>query len=340
MKTITESNSTKKEILTAYNEALAQAKLREAGMSDPSKEVFAKKTGEVLDKANTVTFSIEDQIAGLKKHVSTILGDLSTNIAEEITTYENVKNAIALKESELKELFAIEKEAFTLTALVNSNSSVRDEFRTTLAEEKAKGNLELDELRKQLVAIRDVHYLDTENYDDEIEKGRERAQEQYSYDFKRTKKLDNDAWTDDKNAREKVLADAEVVIKNKLTDIVAREEKIDVLEAKVAEIPLLIASATKDGETAGEKHAAVGFGFEKRSIESKANSEKSILENKIEMLTERVERQQTENDQLKSDLKDAYAKIQETAKASVEAGANIRTIASYESMAKNNGNQK
>jgi hypothetical protein len=335
MKTLTEGNSTKKEILEAYNQVLNLLKQKDASISDPAKEVFVKKSGETLEKANTtVGISIEDQIAGLKKSVTSILGNLSTDIAEEIQTFNTIKDAIKLKEDELKELFDIEKEAFTLTALVNANNEISDQFKVTFSEQKLKAQLELEELRKSLKEARDAHYLEIENYDDEIEKGHARAQEQYIYDFNRTKQIENDAWTDDKNAREKVLADKELVVKTKSAELVVREEKLNELEVKVAEIPVLIAAAVKDGEVAGEAKAKVGFGFEKRAIESKAASEVSILENKIEMLDERNDRQQSEIDILKADLKEAYAKIQEISKASVEAGANVRTISSLESMVK------
>lgn len=341
MAKVSENSNTKKEIFTAYTEVLALLKEKDSLISDPVKEVAFKKSGETLERANTtVNMSIEDQIADLKKSMANILGNLSTDITEEIEKFSNIKDAITIKEGELKELFDIEKEAFTLTALVNTNNEVREQFRATFAAEKLKGQLELEELRKMLKEAKDAHYLEMENYDDEIEKGRARNQEQYNYDFKRVKQIDNDKWSDEKSTREKALSEKETIATTKLTDLVVREQKVDALETKVVEIPTLVATATKEGEVAGEKKAAIGFGFEKRAIEAKATSDKLILENKIEMLEERSGRQQDEIDQLKADLKEAYAKIQETAKASVEAGANLRTLAGYEAMVKNTGNQK
>jgi uncharacterized FlaG/YvyC family protein len=112
------------------------------------------------------------------------------------------------------------------------------------------------------------------------------------------------------------------------------------LEAKVKEIPTLVEEAKTKAYDEGKKKAGTEYAFEKRAIEANARSEKAILESKVEMLEDTVDRQNEEIRRLNSDLKDAYAKINDTARATVEAQANARMVNSLESIARDKNNQK
>ncbi len=334
MKIVTENN-TKKEILSAYSEALELLKASEGIIVDPAKEMSMKKAGETLTKATeTVGLNVEDQIAKLQKSVASILGNLANSFTEEIKTFNDLQEAIALKESELKELFDIEKEAFALTALVNANRETKDKFKAAFDEDKARMQAELDQLKADLKAEKAAHLNETYLQDEEVKRKRARDQEEYTYDFARKKQLDDNDWEDEKKVREKQLSELESEVKTRLELVTTREETIDDLKAKVEEIPQLVDAARKAGEAEGEKKAGTSFGFEKRAIESKTTSEKTILENKVAMLEAQLNKANDELTRLNEDLKTAYSKIQETATAAIESQANSRMVNSLEALVK------
>lgn len=348
-KKITYNGNTKQEIFDAYNTLLGQIKEQNSAKVDPVAEVAAKRTGETLTKAEkTVSLSVEEQIASLQKNVAGALANLSTSFAAEITAFQNVQEAIKLKQAELKELFDIEAEAFTLAALVNTNQVVKDEFEAEMAEKREEAKNQLAEIQKSISEARANFEAELKAEKASIAQERAREKEVYEYEFKRTKQKNLDQLRDELAAERKEfeaeleetnaeLAAREKVVSEKEAAIEIREEKMEDLEAKVAAFPEREATireeATKEGRAAEAKTAAIKESYLKKEYEG----QRAIFENKIEMLEAALKAEQAKNATIADKLDEAYEKIQAMALASVEGS---KTQAAMSEIARSLGAQQ
>lgn len=322
-------NSTKDQIYAALQDTIKQLQAAQANKVDPAGEVAAKKTAQTLEKASTtVDGSVADKIAALQKNIVTVLGGLSGQLTEEIDTFNNLQEAIKLKEAELKEVFGIETEAFALAALINTQNEQREKFAVEMDEKRAVLRADLDELNKAIQQKR----IDIQNETAELkaaaQKERQRDKEQYDYDFNRDKTIAKNALADELAAERKAfdeqieaerkrLQEEKEELVEREEEVAAREEKIDELEAKVAAIPEREAKIREEVEAQTRKDeqrvAAIKDSYAKKDAENA----KAILDNKVEMLEKALVAEQLKNAELSTKLDTAYEKIQNMALASV-----------------------
>lgn len=153
-KKITERD-TKATILKALREAEKKIAELEKGKLDAAKEAKKKKEAEITNKADQLMEgNIEGKITDLSKSVVQLLTKIDSDLKEQTKNLQTVKEAIAIKEAELKELFDIEKQAHTLAGLVNAHQELKLSQEKELAEEKEKATNELEEIKKQIEIAR------------------------------------------------------------------------------------------------------------------------------------------------------------------------------------------
>ena len=140
-------SSTKQEMLDAYNVVLKELKEKEEVELRPEKKLEEKKKVEILKVADSVSAlsvdGIAKEIAGLRADVAKTLGQISDNVEGEADKFRKVTQAVQLKEGELQELYAIEKEAVTLAALVEAQQRKRQEFDSRMAQDKEDAQREM-----------------------------------------------------------------------------------------------------------------------------------------------------------------------------------------------------
>lgn len=322
-------NNTKKEILEAYHAVTERLKEAENQKLDPLKEQKNKTTLQTLSQAaETASASVEDQIASLQKNVAGILGNLSNSFSEEIKKYNTLREAIKLKEEELKELIDIEKEAFTLAGLVNTRKEMSAKFDADHAQKQEEYTAALNEIVQEMNQLK----LDTQA---EINKMKEaarlervREQEEYHYNFKRKKQQDFDTLNDEleevrKNATQnidaqyaKLAADQKDILEREKA-VETREEKMEELEAKVAEFPIREAEIRAEVEEKVRKEEAKTAAIKENYAKKQAENEKLVSDAEIKLLKESLQEEKNKNAALAEKLDKAYEKIQGMALASV-----------------------
>ena len=120
--------STKATIWAAYEASLKKSEEKEKAIHNPEKIAEVQVNTATVKKAEAIKTSTLDNI------VEKIQKDIE-KANDEVNKYQEIKEAIKIKNNELKELFEIETNAFSLTALINAQEEARQEF---LAEMKAK----------------------------------------------------------------------------------------------------------------------------------------------------------------------------------------------------------
>lgn len=310
--------NTKQELFDAYESALKELEQVKALKESPA---------DVMEEKRKV--AMEENAA---KAVE------SSVFSEEITQqYKDLQESIDSKKAVLKELYDIEANASSLAAIINAMKEKQYQLE---ADYKAR-KVELDneykdevdknqtELKEMQEAITQVRKEVRDARADELEKvhiERKREEEEYAYNLKRQRKIENDAWEDEKAEREKILNDKEAAADNMFAEAEAKLDELEELREKVAEIPNLIANAEKEGREAGQKEAAKEYGYKKTKYEKEKEYEIGKLEDKASMLEEKLAQEESKAVALQEKLDEAYSKMNTLASDTVKANGAVRIM--------------
>lgn len=322
------SKATKKD-LTDYIEAL-EVQIQ----ADEEKVEDLKTANEKLRKAKVLagadgTIESDLSISGLMGSLATKLGEVEENVSTAKEKYTELLEAVGLKEAELKNLFKIETSAYTLSALLVGQEKAREDFIAEKEEILAKHKEELEGVKAAIVEMQVVEKKRRDEYVKETLKSRERSEEEYNYEFERTKTKKLNDLSDELSAKrtkfEKEVAEQKEEIE-KLTEDV--ENRVDAIESKEKEfneyktafeempnvIEEKVATAIEETKEKVAKEYTMKNVFAERHL-------KKDIEHKseqIEDLKETIEQLKADKVKLENQVTAAYNRVQEVAIASVD----------------------
>ena len=310
--------STKQEIMEAYEEAMKKIAESESGKDDPVAVAKAENDKKIIESAQMIA---EDNI-------------LNPVIIER---YENLKTAIEMKNKELQELYGIETKANSLVAMINA-------YKDKEIELKDKYNARTKELddeftKKELILKEEIASLEKSKEDlinkiqnesneltKSLNKKHKREEEEYEYNLKRSRKVENDRWEDEKAAREKELTEREAAVKADEAELADRTSYIEELEKKVEGIPELIQDAKDKAFADGKAKADKSNAFEVRTLKQQNDYNTQILEDKVDRLYSEVDSLKAEKANLQAKLDDAYAQMRELAAETVKSTGGVKIL--------------
>lgn len=340
MTTVT-SKSTKDVIWGEVEKLRLQIATMKQNKLDPAADAKAKQDVTTISKAeHAVAISVDKVLLELNASITKILVEAAGVVTGSVDDYTEINDAIELKRQELADLFQVEKELLDLAAIVNTKEALAAQYDATHKERVANAEAKMNDLEESYITRRSEYNRTLEIQRTEDAAARKRDQEEYKYNFDRNKKIENDAWSDTKAAREKELEAEAQILEVKAAALEVEKAEIDSLKAKVAEIPTLIADAASDAAAAARKSAETGFGIERNYLKKDSENEKALSESKIGTLESTILdlRAQLVSANMKLDA--AYGEIKDMAAKTVEAAGNSRMIASLENMVKEKSNNK
>ncbi len=123
------SSNTKKEMLDAFK--ILTEKLTEKAQTELKPEIAQKtmKEKEIVKTADAASKEgIIKRVYDLKDEIGKALTGLAAKMEDEKEHYTKIKEAIAIKNNELKEIFEIETSAFSLAALLEAQKHKKEAF--------------------------------------------------------------------------------------------------------------------------------------------------------------------------------------------------------------------
>lgn len=301
------SKSTKSQILDAYNKAIKKLNEIEASKDDPVSQRESQMKKE--------TFEAADKIVAM--------GILNPEITGQ---YKSLELAIEMKKNELKDLYDLEAEANSLTAMINAHKDTQRELEEEAKENKKAIEAGIKALEAELKAKEEEVENEVAEERERVSKIRQREEEEYQYNLKRKRQLEDDEWEDNKKARESVIASKEEDLVNKAKDLSEKETYIADLEDKVASISDQVASAYEEGKKEGKAKADKSNAFEVRSLETKHEYEVQNLQNQIDRLEKDLETEKSKNNDLQNKLDDAYTQMRELATNTVQSVGGVKIL--------------
>ena len=314
--------NTKKEMLEAYNALVKQLSKKEESELPPEELKEKKRKEEIMKEVDTLNSAdVIKSIAALKAEIGNLLATISNKMEEEVNKYVKIKEAILLKEKELQEIYEIEKNAFTLSALIELQSQKRIEFENEMKQKREVFELEMKESKARFEEEKKLQEAKIKEEIENEEKRRKREKEEFEYSFKRQQQIEKDKFEDEKSKLKKQLQEERESFERELSQ---REAKISQREEELVNLRNSVSSFPKEMESAVSK--AIKETTEKLNSERKNaeefqkkifEGERNVLKTKIEALEKRVQEQNEEITRLSRYLDEAYQKIQNIAVKSI-----------------------
>lgn len=310
--------STKAEIMEAYKAAKAKLDAQAQLTDDPVKAAMVEKETATLASADDI---VTQDI-------------LNPNI---VAKYNDLKDAISIKQGELKNLYNLDAEANSFVAMVNAYKAKEIELKEKYDEKvkelnnnhdvkAAELNDDINNLKQEKNDILNSIKKESDELKAALRKEREREEEEYDYNINRNRKAADDDWTDKVTKREKELNERIAAVRADEAEIAEKTAYIEDLEKKVKEIPQMLQEATEEGIKKGKADAAKSNAFEIRYLKQENEYKVKDLTNQISKLLEDVSSLTNEKMSLLGKLDDAYTQMRELAADTVRSTGGVKIL--------------
>lgn len=315
-------SNTKKEMLAAYNALVKQLQDKKEGELAPLARKEEKKSKEITKAVDSLApGGIVKSIGELKTEMGNLLNRISNAMEEEVNKYVKVKEGIEIKEKELREIYEIEKNAQTLTALIESHAQKGEEFENEMSNKKEEFDRQMNQSRQEWEREKKLNEIKQKEFEEAEKKRRQRQKEEFEYSFKRQKQAERDKFEDEKTRLKKEMkANKEAAEK----DLAEREARIAEKEDELNDMRNEVNSFPKKLESAANKaikETTEKYNLERKNAQELQNKvfegERNVLLTKIETLEKRVKEQNEQIIRLSQQLDEAYQKIQNIAVKSI-----------------------
>lgn len=320
--------STKGKIYDAYLKAQKQIEALESQQLNPTKILEAKKNENTLTQAAEVAdTSVDSVIDTLGQAIDSALTNLKAEFEQKVGTFNNLDEAIKLKQAELEEIYGIQRQADTLAALFDAHEATKKKHDTENQEQLSDHRAKLADLQLQIKNTQEEYIQVLAAQRKKLAQEQERAQSEFDYDFARHKKKKEDELADYIAAEHKAIANEKAAVAAREDAVEKREESIEALEEKVNAIPSLIEEASEAAAEKAKKDAERSAHFERRAIESKKDAEIQVLEHQVDLLKQSLESEKENHAKTADQLAEAYGRLEKVSIASVEGAKQQETVA-------------
>jgi colicin import membrane protein len=337
-------SNTKQEMLDAYNELQQQLQEKREAELKPEEKIEEKKAMKLVETGDSLSIDgVMKEIGNLKLEMGKVFTGLADQLQQEVSKYNAVKQAIAIKEEELKEIFEIQKTASSLNALLEAQRRKRDEFEEEMAERKEELTQEIETMRLEWEKEKKLNTLEIKERVSAETKQREREKEEYQYALQRERQLVRNQFEDEKAGYEEEKARLEKEITEKREgmerEFAAREESIRQSEQELKELRGKVAAfpGELDATVAREVKVAV----ERAKLEAKnreellskeSEGERNVFATRIAALENKVKEQSETITKLAQQHEKAYSQVQEIAIRAVEGSSGAKALSSLQQL--------
>jgi hypothetical protein len=322
------------ELVTEAEKSVAQRKEAEA---KPEERIAAKAVSEAVAAADAISSeNVVRLISELKSTMTRTLTELSDRLEEEIGKYTRIRRAIAAKESELQEIYEIQRSASTLMAFLDVQERKQEEVERVFQAEKEQLDREITTARAEWEKEQKQHEQETKERDAAEQKRRQREQEEYKYAFARDQQLARDQAGDAMAAAQKEWAERKTQQEREWAE---RERALAAGERELAELRARVTGFEDELKMARERAAAEAterltqqHEAAQELLRRQMEGEKSVLATKIAALERRVQEQAEQLSRLEQQAEKAYTQVQEIAVRAIEGSANTKQLANLQQL--------
>jgi hypothetical protein len=322
------------ELVGDAEKGIAQRKETEA---KPEERIAAKSVSEAVAAADAISSEgVVHLISELKSTMTRTLTQLSDRLEEEIGKYARICRAITAKESELKEIYEIQRSATTLLAFLETHERKQEEMERDLQAEKEQLDREIETTRVEWDKERRQHEQEIKERDAAEQKRRQRELEEYKYSFAREQQLARDQLSDEAAAAQKEWAQRKSQQEREWAErekaLAAGEQELAELRARAAGFAQELKAATERAAVDAVERAQQQHKGAQELLRRELEGEKNVLATKIAALERTVQEQTEQLSRLEQQAEKAYAQVQEIAVRAIEGSASTKQLANLQQL--------
>ena len=312
--------STKDQILSAYNEVVDL--LQENHMQNPQEEKKKADEREVVQKSSQASLEgIVSHLANLKITLTKQVDTLSEGLVGEFDKLTELKQAIAIEQRHLQELYEIKETAHTLSALLLLQKEQTEKFELKIKAEQEQFAKDMED--KKITWNKKQADLETSYTElkEKLEKQRKREEEEYKYALEISRRQESQDYALKKELLERELEEKrqDLIQKEALLD--SRLQEVNELKEKVGKFPEELAKEIEktvhDITQKLEEHHKFAVTLKDKEIEG----ERNLLLQKITSLEAKVKEQAALIVQLTQKANDSIDQVQAIACKALEASS-------------------
>jgi len=329
--------STKSEILNAYNELLK--KIQDSKQENPKAEQEKKVKETTVENAARLTDEeIIGAISSLKLSLNSKLDKIEDDLTSERQKLARIREAIAVEDQRLKDLYQINAGADSLAAILAAQREKKEEFELEMAARKS----ELEEQNKQEKLNRDKETKLWEEKRKEAEealkKQRTREEEEYKYNLQLARKKDKDEYEQKKAKLEQDLIQKmesfESGIKVREQTVASAEKELAELRAKAENFPAELEKAVQTAIKETTVQLEKDHKFEKQLLLKDHDGEIKLKNQQIESLMAKIKDLETQLEQAYNKAESAENNSKEITLKAIQSSGQIKIIEKEESRRK------
>jgi hypothetical protein len=322
------------ELVADAEKTVAERKESEA---KPEERIAAKAVGEAVAVADALSSEGVVRLIGeLKSTMLRTLTQLSDRLEEEIGKYSRVCRAIAAKDSELEEIYEIQRSASTLLAFLETHQRKQEEMERNLQAEKDQLQHEIETTRAEWEKERRQHEQETKERDAAEQKRRQRELEEYKYTFAREQQLARDQSGDELAVAQKEWAERKSQLEREWGErekaLLAGERELAELRARTAAFAQELKAATERAAAEAVERAQQQHKAAEELLRRELEGEKNVLATKIAALERTVKEQAEQLSRLEQQAEKAYTQVQEIAVRAIEGSASTKQLANLQQL--------
>ncbi len=323
--------NTKKELLEAYDDLVSKIKEQQELQLNPQKIAEEKSQTEIVQKVDGVNLdSVVKTINELKSGISSSLNNIEVKLEKEVKKYEDIQKAIEVKENEIKEIFEIEKSAYTLAALIESQNQKKIEFEEEMDHKKSTTLKEIDNLRVEWEKEKKEHENSIKERDEKEKKEAARQKEEFDYNFKREKQIAHDKLNDELKKQEnefnKLMESKKEELNKRESIVTEKETRLNELEEKVQKFNAQLDEAITKAVSENTKKLQAEFKNKEDFITKEFEGKINVFTTKIESYEKTIGEQNKKITELTTKLDEAYSKVQDVAVKTIESASNTKAF--------------
>lgn len=321
--------STKTEILEAYNGLLAQAKAQKSADQKLVKKEAEEK--EVVRSASENSVEeIVKRLAGLKLEIVKNVDSLEEKLIAEYRRFVELQQAIDVQTKSLEEIYGIQAEAETLTALINTQKEKKDAFDVEMERKKTELDVVITETKQQWKKEQEEYEAAKKERDMLLKKERQREEDDYLYNLQLARKKDVDTYETKKVILEKELIEKRTVVENELSEreaaVASKERDLDELRLKVESFPKELDKAIKETEKNVTEKIETKYKHQTDLSAKEIEGERKLSKQIIDALEGKIKEQEEQIRQLTQKADDSVVQVQKIAVKAIEGASSQRVF--------------
>lgn len=319
------AKNTKEQILAAYNDVVAR-------MSEKTMDV--PETIQKADQAKQIVARVEKiapdnliaELAELKlkaiKHIESLSGDLM----EACQKLSDIKQAIAIEQKNIEELYGIKETANTLATLIKAHHEKAEQFNQESEKQKQTYEKAIADQRNHWKEENDKLEKSYKEEKERLQLLHKREEEDYAYNLELSRRKEQDTFDQKKLIEERQIQAKKEALEAREKAIQSREIELQQLQQQVDSFPETIKQRVEEAEKTLRRMLEEQFTFETRLKEAQQDSNTAINAHRIASLEEKIKEQDKLIQLLGQKADTASEQVQSIASKALEASSKRFTV--------------